>query len=28
MAATKPTSVVLVRAHRNAIFEESEFAFE
>jgi hypothetical protein len=28
MAATKPTSVVLTRAHRDAIFEEIEFAFE
>jgi hypothetical protein len=28
MAATKPTSVVLSRAHRDAIFEEIEFAFE
>jgi hypothetical protein len=28
MAATKPTSVVLTRAYRDAIFEEIEFAFE
>lgn len=28
MAATKPTSVILTRAHRDAIFEEIEFAFE
>jgi hypothetical protein len=28
MAATKPTSVVLTRAHRDAIYDEIEFAFE
>jgi hypothetical protein len=28
MAATKPTSVVLTRAHRDAGLEEIEFAFE
>jgi hypothetical protein len=28
MAATKPMSVVLTRAHRDAIFAEIEFAFE
>lgn len=28
MAATDPTSVVLTPAHRDAIFEEIEFAFE
>jgi hypothetical protein len=28
MASTKPTSVVLTRAHRDAIFDEIQFAFE
>jgi hypothetical protein len=28
VAGTKPTSVILTRAHRDAIFEEIEFAFE
>jgi hypothetical protein len=28
MTSSKPTSVVLTRAHRDAIFEEIEFAFE
>jgi hypothetical protein len=28
MAATKPTSVVLTRAYRDAIFEEIKLAFE
>ncbi|HTX32837.1 MAG TPA: hypothetical protein VMD09_15745 [Solirubrobacteraceae bacterium] len=28
MATTQPTSVVLTRAHRDALFQEIEFAFE